>query len=522
MIIRLQRIGNSTLWCFLLRALAVGALLYTAYITFRYIQQPLVDVHPFRQTQTALTAYWMREEGWSLSYETPVVGFPWSIPFEFPIYQALVAALSGFFSLDLVATGRFVSFLFLVACAWPAFSVSRRLKLPESVPWVFCALLWTSPLYVYWGRTFMIETAALFFSFAAIPYAIDLVNRVGGWRSAALFVVFASAGVLQKSTTAGPILLFLLFAAVFFHIRQFGMGFSMLRRLVRPIAIIIIPLIIGLVWAHYTDIVKIKNPVGNRLTSKALMSWNFGTLAQRLNPETWKVVVWKRSLKPNAGGILGVFLLLLPWVSGQDQRRFAWLVLATIVLFLLPLMIFTNLHYIHEYYQAGCVLFLIFALSVSIGGWLKAATGIMVVVPFVTLVFMFLNIMAFHSGYGIVAARSLAKQDPLSVKRYKIGLYLRDHTSPDEGLVIFGGDWSSEISFHSQRKSMTVPHWFKDYHQVWENPQKYLDGLALGAIVVCPSNAGPTDAEIDERLSKENNWRLEKVDDCKILLRNFS
>jgi hypothetical protein len=57
---------------------------------------------------------------------------------------------------------------------------------------------------------------------------------------------------------------------------------------------------------------------------------------------------------------------------------------------------------------------------------------------------------------------------------------------------------------------------------VWENPQKYLDGLALGAIVVCPSNAGPTDAEIDERLSKENNWRLEKVDDCKILLRNFS
>src|ERR1700722_9222047 len=54
---------------------------------------PLLGMHSFRQTQTAITSYWiLRGSPW-LAYHTPVFGAPWSIPFEFPMYQLLVALI---------------------------------------------------------------------------------------------------------------------------------------------------------------------------------------------------------------------------------------------------------------------------------------------------------------------------------------------------------------------------------------------------------------------------------------------
>ena len=153
-------------WAPAILALVVAAI--AAWFAVFYAGQPLLEMHGFRQTQTALTSYWMIEDGWRLAYETPVAGYPWSIPMEFPIYQSIVALTTWLGSFNLDSTGRLVSFCFLLACAWPAFMIVRRLNLPSQVAWVFCALLWSSPIYLFWGRTFMIETAALFFTFSAI------------------------------------------------------------------------------------------------------------------------------------------------------------------------------------------------------------------------------------------------------------------------------------------------------------------------------------------------------------------
>jgi hypothetical protein len=498
----------------------MGALCIAAYVTLRFIHQPLADVHAFRQTQTALTSYWMLKEGWALAYQTPVAGYPWSIPFEFPIYQALVAILTAFSGFELEAVGRFVSFLFLLACAWPAFAISRRLRLPSSVPWVFCALLWTSPLSVYWGRTFMIETAALFFSFASIPFGIDLIRREGSWRSAALFALFATAGVLQKATTGGPVLLFLVLAALLVQVRRGGISVSTFRALIYPTAIFSVPLVIGLAWTEYTDFVKAQNPLGAHLTAQGLSTWNFGTLDQKFSFGNWRLLIWERSFLPNAAGLLGVVLLLLPWIGRREDRDFGWVALAATGLFVLPMLIFTNVHVAHEYYQVASVPFLIAALAVVIGGWLPKVSGVIALTPIVTTAVIGSNLLAFGSAYGIVVARSLSEMHPRSIQSYTVGQYLREHTKSDSGIVIFGQDWSSEMSFQAQRKSMTAPIWFKDYMQVWKNPRAYLGDLKLGAIVVCPSEHGfPNSADVRERLSKESGWRLERVMDCEIILR---
>lgn len=521
----LRRIGNAAVWSYAVYLLAAAAFLFCTYIALRYIHQPLADSYAFRQTQTALTSFWMLKEGWALAYQTPVAGFPWAIPFEFPIYQSLVAAIVAVSGSQLEAAGRFVSYAFLMACAWPAFALSKRLDLPKSVPWVFCVLLWTSPINVYWGRTFMIETAALFFTLACLPYALDLIRRVGGWRSATWFVVFASAAVLQKSTTGGPVLLFLFMAAVFVQVRQTGLSLRAVRNVLYPVAVICIPLAIGLAWAHYADLVKMANPFGSQLTSKALGTWNFGTVQQKLDPETWRLVVWERSISWNAGGWLGVALLLLPWLGGPAHRRLAWLSLAALALFLLPVLIFTNLHFVHEYYQVACVAFLLGALAIVIGGWLEKSTGIMLIVPVVTLAIVLSNLAVFSKSYGIVAARTLDELDPRSVQSYKVGRYLRDNTPPGSGLVIFGQSYSSEIAFQSQRKTMTADTWFREYDDVWRLPQKYLGNVKLSAILVCPELEGfpktmefPNIVTLRQRLENEPHWIHRSVHGCELLL----
>lgn len=514
-----KRIGNANGWLVMQRALSILALLFSVFITIRYINQPLVDGNGFRQTQTAITSYWMLKEGWSFAYQTPVAGFPWSIPFEFPIYQTLVAVVSALTGFALDGVGRFISFIFLALCAWPAFKISRRLSLPTIVPWVFTALLWTSPLYVFWGRTFMIETMALFFAFASIPFSIDLIRRTGGMRSTIFFLIFATAGILQKATTGGPVLLFMLLVCISGSLRTKGINYLTIRRLIYTVTIFSIPIIIGLFWSHYTDIVKSNNPFGACLTSSALALWNFGSIGQKLSFESWRLLIWERSLFPNVGGLFGLLFLLLPWFTCNEYRRFAWLSVASLALFLLPMVIFTNLHVVHNYYQTGCVLFLIASLSIVIGGWLTKASGILALAPITTMVFIFLGITQFYSGYGIVVSRQLSEQDPISIQAYNVGRYLRENTHTNASLVIFGQGWSSEIAYQAQRKSMTVPTWFEEYKQVWSNPQAYLGDSRLGAIVVCPSEEGfPSKSDVDERLANESGWKYEKIMDCDILL----
>jgi CDP-paratose 2-epimerase len=54
-----------------------------------------------------------------------------------------------------------------------------------------------------------IETAALFFAFAAIPYGLDLLDPHPPWRAAVLCAVFGTIASLQKVTTGAPVLLVL-------------------------------------------------------------------------------------------------------------------------------------------------------------------------------------------------------------------------------------------------------------------------------------------------------------------------
>jgi hypothetical protein len=66
-----------------------------------------------REWQTAITAWWMVAEGHGLlGAITPLMGPPWQIPMEFPLFQWLTAhATTPWLSLE--DTGRALSFVFI-------------------------------------------------------------------------------------------------------------------------------------------------------------------------------------------------------------------------------------------------------------------------------------------------------------------------------------------------------------------------------------------------------------------------
>ena len=105
---------------YLLGLLSLGFSFYTTSIGFH---NTLFDFHGFRQTQTAISADSILHGGSFLRYETPVLGPPWSLPYEFPLYQGAVAVLAKIFSTPLDQTGRFVSIFFYYLCFFPLASI---------------------------------------------------------------------------------------------------------------------------------------------------------------------------------------------------------------------------------------------------------------------------------------------------------------------------------------------------------------------------------------------------------------
>src|SRR5690349_21039333 len=101
----------------LLCVFAFGFSLWAIHIGW---QNSITNSFSFRQCQTAIAARSIQEGGPFFAYETPVLGPPWSVPFEFPFYQGLVGWSARFLPLPLEQTGRLFSVLFFYATLWPA------------------------------------------------------------------------------------------------------------------------------------------------------------------------------------------------------------------------------------------------------------------------------------------------------------------------------------------------------------------------------------------------------------------
>ena len=135
-----------------------------AWMLTRSWHTSILDRYEFRQLQTALSIFWMQQEGLKLDYLTPLFGPPWTIPMEFPTYQWGVTLLANLTGLPLEQAGRLVSILAYAAMLPAVHGLLELAGLARSRRWLVLAVVLVTPVYLFYPRTVMIESTALCFT----------------------------------------------------------------------------------------------------------------------------------------------------------------------------------------------------------------------------------------------------------------------------------------------------------------------------------------------------------------------
>jgi len=442
-----------------------------------YLPQPLLDAHAFRQCQTAVTAEWLATDLNPLRmfvYETPLLGAPWRIPMEFPLFQWLVAVVHRLTGLEIDLVGRSMAMVFHLGCLWPAWAITRSLGGGFRHWAVYAGLSLLAPVYHHWSRACLIETMAVFLAMAFLATAITWLQT--GKATAALAATAAAVlAALVKVTTFPPFAA----AAVCYGIwlviscptHQRRQRLVRLAGLMVPYAVAIVCL--GM-WVQAGDAVKAEQPLSATLTSSALRSWNYGILAQRLSPQLWRDTIAGRAI-PSAGGWIGVACVIAGLVSIRDSRRMAlgFLCLAYIGSFLL----FTNLHVQHNYYQVanGCMLVAAIAIAAcgltaaNKAGWCWGLlTALLVSCLWSFRPYAAQEWMDFSRDSRLQVAAALAQRVP-----------------PDDVIMVAGMDWSGEIAFYARRRAIYITSWFPHelLQRLVDDPTCLTGGRRVGAFV---------------------------------------
>lgn len=304
--------------------------------------RPLLEQHPWRQTQTAYTARIFHEQGIDLLHpKLPVFGEPFEVPFEFPLLQAAASVVMDAGVEEDMAM-RVTGLACFLLTALLLFGLVRHVAGPIGALAAVVAFVMT-PFSLVWGRSSMIE-------YLATAGAIGFTWATIVWREksrplpGALALAAGLVGMLVKPTTA----LLWIVPALLYRPEQPSESRTRLPRRAWTAALVFVPLAAALLWTRHADAIKAASPPTQFLTSSRLQKWNFGTLEQRLDADAWLVVL-KRL--PSVVGLLGIFLLVAAVATWRSPHRRFWLAMWLTAIG--PFLVFTNLYFQHDYYLAA-------------------------------------------------------------------------------------------------------------------------------------------------------------------------
>lgn len=401
----------------------------------------------FRQAQTALTARFMQHDSnYTLAYPTPVLGRPWSIPMEFPLYQWTVVGLSRATGLPLIQAGRAVSLACFYGALAALFPLLGRLGLAPARRLVVMGLLLTCPLYIFYARGFLIETMVLMFSL----WFLVAFGRMITAPTLGRLAVVAGLGVLAGLVKVTTFTVFLLPAGgwtVGEMLRQNATagGRGVARTAGWGLAAILPAIIVTACWTRLADAIKAANSSAAFVQSGNLIDFNFGTSAIRFSAATLGAH-WTNLSHNIAGPVLLVAAALL---LGTVSRRWWRPALACLGCYLAPLVIFPLLYARHDYYAVANAVLLLGAAGLAVAGagelrprWL----------PWVILAGLHATqVWTYRQTYlEVQRAPSPGGSD----MTHAINLM----TDPDEEIVVAGYDWDSSLPFYSDRRALMLHH----------------------------------------------------------------
>ena len=397
----------------------------------------------FRQTQTALSAFFIKQENnFSLAYPTPVLGKPWSIPMEFPLYQWTVVVVGKLTGLGLTKAGRAVSITCFYLMLPAVFLLLARWRVAPARRWLVLAVVVTCPLYVFYTRAFLIETMALMFS---LWFWVAFERAVAG-RNRAWLAVAILAGIGAGLVKVTTFLVFLLPAALWalqqlWASRRDGRWRGDLAWMAGAVAV---PFAATLAWLRFADAVKTQNPAAQFLVSANVRDFTLGTNATRFSAEFWlmkeRIVAQQLTSVPVMLGCAALAVL-----AGRSRwREILW----CLGVFMAALIGFPVLYAYHDYYYVANTVLLLIAMGLVLVALAESARPRWLVAVVVLVV---TGGQAWRYLDWYYPAQSASSDGGDGLTRA-----LRGVTRADEVIVIAGQDWSSLTPYYAARRALML------------------------------------------------------------------
>ncbi len=448
----------------------VALLLLAVLARLRNLDSPISGSYTFRTTQTAWGIRSVADGALSpFSIQTPVLGAPWKIPFEFPFFQIVAGLFSRSTGFSVEASGRVISIAFFILTAIIFYIICRKYFEFITSSTVLIIFLFNSHNLEY-GSSVLIEYCALFFALLAFLLAYNYFESHDS-KFLVYFFPAASLAALVKITTS---MIWVLIGVIVLAIIEKQKFKSSLLLFITAV----VAHVPAYLWTRWADHQKASSPMTEWLTSKNLQEWNFGTLKQRIFYFDWQRTLGNIFFPSVIGGTFLALGLLILAVSFGKHRRASFCFL---VLFVSGPMIFTNLYFVHDYYWTAVLpafLFIVGAgLEVLPTAWIERGnpsnkqSNIFQVCVAVAIV-----VASWFSPYGMRHFDVFAKEGSISYSDDDIAIaveILTKHTSSDDNIIIVGADWNPQILYFSDRKGLMIPNGWDP-----ETTLKQIDSIA--------------------------------------------
>jgi hypothetical protein len=434
----------------------------------------------FRQAQTAVSAYWIQHDrDFSLAYPTPVLGKPWSIPMEFPLYQWTVVAVSDLTSAPLVQSARAVSLACLVLALPAIWILLRRFGLQPARRALLLALVLTCPLLIFYARSFLIETMALMTSLWFVAaFGEAMHTRRLGWLCLANL-----AGAIAGPVKVTTFILYLVPAAAWgawlllrVWRERAGSWQPVRSTLAWGLGCVVLPFAATFAWTDFADDVKACSLGGAFLGSANMTGFNFGLgeiFDLRFSAQAWHDMFnfWSHGILAAPAAVAATAIAAL------CGGRWRWAALGCLGLFFLAQFIFPLLYAWHEYYFVANAVLLVLAAGFAVCGLLEAPRARVVGWALAGLLLV---------GQGRLFVTSYLRPHLSYLSYGGTGLteLLRNMIDPEEVLVIAGEDWDSSTPFFAQRRALMIRRNLETDWDYLDRAFRGLQGEQIGALLL--------------------------------------
>jgi 4-amino-4-deoxy-L-arabinose transferase-like glycosyltransferase len=421
--------------------LAVGLL-----VRLPNLNAPLLAISSFRQTETAYPALIYHQQGINLLFpQLPVLGKPWQVPFEFPLFQAMAAVLMNLGGAADWAM-RVSSVICFVATAVAVWGLVRHLSTRTAAGFAVLVFL-ASPFNVWWSRASMIEYMATAFSVGYVwAGMIWIDNRQR--RFAVLAIVLGSLAMLVKVTSA---VFWMVPLLLYWGARSRPPWRPWLRERLRTSAVLFaIPLIAAVLWTHHADDIKAASPATSWLTSEALFGFNFGSVGQRLDPHQWSKII--HPLDTLVTGMPFWIFAVVCLIAILRDRRAVWV--GIILAGVLPIFTFINLYAVQAYYLAAVTPAVAAVAGYALDGVIRHWRAAPFRVATMLVIVAWLGATLYIQRDFLASSYTTPTPDPANVLPQ--AREIDAGTRPQDLIVFDGLQWSPAVPYYARRRGIML------------------------------------------------------------------